>query len=303
MEPPPCLIQNPRILNSCFWILNACFFSLPCASHIVGHQTCWVSPQKVFWFCQVLFPCTVPEAQNLVIYTPACLFSWPPVYSPSVFLSHYYENDLCKMQSWSNYFSFPKLLKTVHWIPTDCKIKYLPLSMAIHGLALPVSATSSLTTFALQPNFSQTAVYSVQFSSVQFSHSVMSSSAESQHTRLQNTPTPGVYPSSCPLSQWCHPAISSSVIPFSSHPQSLPASGSFPMSQLFASGGQNIGVLASASVLPVNTQDWSPLEWTGWISLQSKGFSRVFSNPQVVFEYKVLLKPHRFLSQKPRSQQ
>ena len=86
---------------------------------------------------------------------------------------------------------------------------------------------------------------------------------------------------SCPLSQWCHPAVSSSVVPFSSCPQSLLASESFPMSQLFAWGGQSIGVSASASVLPMNTQDWSPLEWTGWTSLQSKGLSRVFSNTTV----------------------
>ena len=86
---------------------------------------------------------------------------------------------------------------------------------------------------------------------------------------------------SCPSSQWCHPTILSSVIPFSSCPQSFPASGSFQKSQLFASGGQSIGVSALASVLPMNTQDWSPLGWTGWISLQSKGFSRVFSNTTV----------------------
>ena len=91
-------------------------------------------------------------------------------------------------------------------------------------------------------------------------------------------PTLGVYPNPCPLSWWCHPTISSSVIPFSSCPQSSPASGSFPMSQLFSSGGQTIGVSASTSVLPVNTLYWSPLGWTGWISLQSKGLSRVFSN-------------------------
>ena len=117
---------------------------------------------------------------------------------------------------------------------------------------------------------------------VQFSHSVVSNSLwphESQHTRPPcPSPTPGVY--SCPLSQWCHPAISSSVIPFSSCPQSLPASGSFPMSP-FAWGGPSIGVSASASVLPMNTQDWSPLGWTGWISLQSKGLSRVCSNTTV----------------------
>ena len=95
-------------------------------------------------------------------------------------------------------------------------------------------------------------------------------------------PTPGVYSNSCPSSRWCHPAISSSVVPFSSCPQSLPASGSFPMSQFFAWGGQSTGVSASASVLPMNTQDWSPLGWTGWISLQSKGLSRVFSNTTVL---------------------
>ena len=90
-----------------------------------------------------------------------------------------------------------------------------------------------------------------------------------------------IHSNSSPSSQWCHPAISSSVVPFSSCPQSLPASESFPMSQLFAWGGQSIGVSALASVLPKNTQDWSPLEWTGWISLQSKGLSRVFSNTTV----------------------
>ena len=102
-----------------------------------------------------------------------------------------------------------------------------------------------------------------------------------QHTRPPcPSPTPGVYSNSCPSSRWCHPAISSSVVPLSSCPQSLQASGSFPMSQLFTWGGQSIGVSASTSVLPMNTQDWS-LEWTGWISLQSKGLSRVFSNTTV----------------------
>ena len=121
-----------------------------------------------------------------------------------------------------------------------------------------------------------------QFSSV---HSVVSNSLwphEPQHARPPfPSPTPGVHPNPCPSSQWCHPAILSSVILFSSCPQSLPASGSFPMSQLFAWGGQSIGVSALASVLPMNTQDWSPLGWTGWISLQSKGLSRLFSNTTV----------------------
>ena len=95
------------------------------------------------------------------------------------------------------------------------------------------------------------------------------------------SPTPGFYPDSCPSSWWCHPAISSSVIPFSSCPQCLPASESFPVCQLFTRGGQSIGVSASASVLPMNTQDWSPLGWAGWTFLQSKGLSRVFSNTTV----------------------
>ena len=103
-----------------------------------------------------------------------------------------------------------------------------------------------------------------------------------QHSRPPcPSPTPRVYSNSCPLSRWCHPAISSSVIPFSSCLQSFPASGSFRMNQFFTSGGQSTGVSASASVLPMNIQDWSPLGWTGWISLQSKGLSRVFSNTTV----------------------
>ena len=121
--------------------------------------------------------------------------------------------------------------------------------------------------------------------SVQFSRSVVSDFLrphESQHARHPcPSPTPGVHSNSCPSSWWCHLAISSSVIPFSSCPQSVPASGSFPVSQLFTWGGQSIGVSASASILPMNTQDWSPLGWTGWISLQSKGLSRVFSNTTV----------------------
>ena len=125
----------------------------------------------------------------------------------------------------------------------------------------------------------------IQFSSVQFRRSVVSDFLrphESQHARPPcPSPTPGVHSDSRPSSRWCHPAISSSVIPFSSCPQFLPASGSFPMSQFFTSDTQSIGVSASTSVLPKNTQDWSPLEWTGWISLQSKGLSRVFSNNTV----------------------
>ena len=122
-------------------------------------------------------------------------------------------------------------------------------------------------------------------SSVQFSHSVMSDSLRPhgmQHARLPcPSPTPRACSNSCPLSRWCHPTISSSVVPFSSCLQYFPASGALPLSQLFTSGGQSIGASASASVLPMSIQDWFPLGWTGWISLQSKRLSRVFSNTTV----------------------
>ena len=134
--------------------------------------------------------------------------------------------------------------------------------------------------------------------SVQFSCSVVSNSLrphELQHARPPcPSPTTGVHSNSCPSSWWCHPAISSSVVPFSSCPQSLPASESFPMSQLFAWGGQSPGVSALGSFLPKNTQGWSPLEWTGWISLQSKGLSRIFSNTTV--------QKHQFFSAQLSSQ-
>ena len=120
---------------------------------------------------------------------------------------------------------------------------------------------------------------------IQFSCSVLSSSLRPhglQHSKPPcSSPTPGVHPNSCPLSRWCHPAVSSSVVPFFSCLQSFLASGFFQMSQLFASGGQSIGVSTSISDHPMNIHDWSPWGWTGWISLQSKGLSRVFSNTTV----------------------
>ena len=128
--------------------------------------------------------------------------------------------------------------------------------------------------------------------SIQFSHSVVSKSL--WHYGLQHagspcpSPAPGAHSNSCPLSQWCHPTISSSVVPFSSCPQSFAASGSFPMSQFFTSGGQSIGVSASTSVLPMNIQDWFPLGWTDLISLQSKGLLRVSSN--------TIVQKHQFFS-------
>ena len=121
----------------------------------------------------------------------------------------------------------------------------------------------------------------IQFSSVQSFSMSNSLRSHEEHARPPcPSPTPRVHPNSCPSCQWCHPTISSSVVPFSSCPQSLQTSGSFPMSQLFAWGGQNIGVSASASVLPMNTQDWSPLGWTGWISLQSKDSQESSPTPQ-----------------------
>ena len=131
-------------------------------------------------------------------------------------------------------------------------------------------------------------VFLVQFSSV--THSLWPHGL--QHARpLCPSPTPGVYSNSCPLSRWCHPTISFSVVPFSSCPQSFPASGSFPMSRFFVSSGQSIGVSASASVLPMNIHDWFPLGLTGLISLQSKGFWRVFSSTTV--------RKHQFFSTQP----
>ena len=127
-------------------------------------------------------------------------------------------------------------------------------------------------------------IFVCEFCSVQLSHSAVSDSLRPMNRStpgLCPSQTPGVYPNSCPLGRWCHLTTSSSVVPFSSCLHSFPTSGSFQMSQLFASGGQSIWVSASTSVLPMNTQDWFPLGWTCWISLQSKGLSRVFSNTTV----------------------
>ena len=144
-------------------------------------------------------------------------------------------------------------------------------------LFLSYTTTPPPSTFAWHTIFLGSPLHSVQFSC-----SVMSDSLQPhglQHARPPcPSPTTGVHSKSCPLSQWCHPTISSSVVPFSSGFQSFPASGYFPVSQFFASGGQSIGVSASASVLPMNIQGWFPLQLTSWISLLSKGLSRVFSN-------------------------
>jgi len=138
---------------------------------------------------------------------------------------------------------------------------------------------------SFKPNISLSSFTFIKGSSVQFSCSVMSDSLWPHGLQQARPPgplpTPGIYSNPCPLSLWCHPTILSSVVLFSSHLQSFPASGSFQMTQFFTSGGQSIRDSASASVLPMNIQDWFPLGWTGWISLQSKGLSRVISNTTV----------------------
>ena len=168
------------------------------------------------------------------------------------------------------------------------EVQFLTIPLSSTAICLSLFVHSLTEFFSVARDFLCTVnllIGSLITPSVQFSHSVVFNSLqphESQHSRPPcPSPTPGVYSNSCPLSRWCHPAISSSVVPFSSCPQSLPASRSFSMSQLFTWGGQNIGVSDSTSVLPMNIQDWSPLGWTGWISLQSKGVSRVFSNATV----------------------
>ena len=176
------------------------------------------------------------------------------------------------------------------WDPIDCS----PTGFSVHGIlharilewvAIPFSRESSWTRYGIQVSCIAGKFFTIWATSVQFSCSVMFDSLQPhglQHTRLPcPSQTPGAYSNSCLSHWWCHPAISSSVVPFSSHLQSFPASGSFPISCFFASGSRSIGVSASASVLPMNIQDWFPLGLTGLISFQSKEFSRVFSNTTV----------------------
>ena len=158
------------------------------------------------------------------------------------------------------------VLSTVHWCPSPTLFDFLKKNFKLNLIDAFRKTNQRV---------------SVQFSSVAQSCQTLRPHGL-QHARLScPSPTPGVYLNTCPLCQWWHPTISSSVVPFSSCLQSFPASGSFQMSQLFTSGGQSIEVSVSASVLPMNIQDWFPLGWTGWISLQSKGLSRFFSNATV----------------------
>ena len=172
----------------------------------------------------------------------------------------------------------------VPWVIQLMSIGYL-FFILWHMLTCCSLNTSHRLLSLLAISISQFLMSVSRLSAVQFSRSVMYDSLQphkSQHARPPcHSPTPGLYSNSCPLSWWCHPAISSSVVPFCSCLQSLPASGSFPMGQFFSSGGRSIGASASTSVLPMNTQDWSPLGWTGWISLKCKGLSGVFSNTTV----------------------
>ena len=201
-------------------------------------------------------------------------------YSASVpYLSESLEKTI-KLKSFTKHGHWTLL--TRYWIWANIRL----INSTQHALKVTGFSWSSVRRSFLHENLFNNLISNVlityQFSSVHFNRAVMSDSLqphELEHTRLPcPSPTPGVHSNSCPSSWWCHRAISSYVVPFSFCPQSLPASESFPMSQLFASGGQSTGVSAVASFLPKNTQDWSPLEWTGWISLQSKGLSRVFSN-------------------------
>ena len=162
------------------------------------------------------------------------------------------------------------------------------LSLSSHRKLVPKSTADNkfheCSSHKISPPHNYPRICIFGFSSVQFSHSVMSHFFDPWIAARQDpcpSPIPGVHSNPCPLSRWCHPTISSSVVCFSSCPQSFQASRSFQISQLFISGGQSIGVSFSTSVLSMNTQDWSPLEWTGWISSQSKGLSRVFSNTTV----------------------
>ena len=181
----------------------------------------------------------------------------------------------------------------MHFLPQGTPIPFIPMPVIVETISLFVQSialamwltANTMATHLLIHPIQGKALALIRFHSVQFSRSVGSDSLrphELQHARTPcPSPTPGVYSNPCPSSQWCHPTISSSVIPFSSCPQSFPASGSFQMSRLFASGGQSIGVSASTLVLPMNIHDCSPLGCTGWTSLQSKGLSRVFSNTTV----------------------
>ena len=253
------------------------------------------------------------ESTDPIMKTPSlwpnCL---PKAPSPNNILKHVDFGGSIQVQSWYhkiNHYNFGE--SSVYFLNTQIisisfteriifqvlplyRVRYSPLSPSKYTIFLfiPISVNITAISFLDHCNRLMSSHSAYILISYQFSHSVVPDSLrphEPQHVRPScPSPTPGVHPNPCPLSWWCHPTISSSVVPFSSCPQSFPASGSFQMSQLFVSGGQSNGVSASTWVLPKNTQDWSPLEWTGWISLQTKGQSRVFS--------KTTVQKHQFFS-------
>ena len=225
-----------------------------------------------------------------------CFFNWRKIAlqcfvgfcHTTMWISHKYTYVPCLLNLLPHTSPHPTALGShrAHGWPS-CVIQQLLISYLFYiWYCICLNATLSICPHSFPPRLQNLFLMSLYlFSLVQVSRSLVSDFLqphESQHARPPcPSPAPWAHPKPCPSTRWCHPAISSSVVPFSSCPQSLPASGSFPMSQLFASGGQSTRISALASVLPMNTQDWSPLGWTGWIFLQSKGLSRVFSNTTV----------------------
>jgi len=218
---------------------------------------------------------SVMPSSHLILCRPLLLL--PPI-PPSI---RVFSNESTLRMRWAKYWSSSFSITPSKEIPglISFRMDWLDL-LAVQG-----TLKSLLQHHSSKASIIQRSKCWDKSSSVQFSHSVVSDSLrphERQHARPPcPSPIPRVYPNSCPLSWWCHPTISSSVVPLSSFPQSFQASGSFQISQFFTSGSQSIGVSASTSVLPMKTQDWSPLGWTGWISLESKGLTRVFSNTTV----------------------
>ena len=230
---------------------------------------------------QELSYCDLPFQLNIMIlrFIHAAAFGNGPLISCSV-IFHPVILLLCNVPSWKEY----NLLYISCWWTFGLLMGFLWLwTMSPYTFLYKVSAAQRQECLRSGIAVNNEIQYFSQFSSVQSLSRVRLFATPWTAARQASlvSPTPGPYSNSCPLSWWGHPTISSSVVPFSSCPQSLPASGSFPMSQLFTWGGQSIGVSASASVLPMNIQDWFSLGWMGWISLQSKGLSRVFSNTTV----------------------
>ena len=271
----------------------------PPSFHLQYFWNTWPRLQSPFPDPKGLYPLRLLRLIPLMVVMAGCQLQWSPpsselfalsapslislslkLFAPLSTLCHFapvFLLHITLLWQLSDFFSFRQTLKNLNCC---AKRKSLLihliklLSNMVNKILIPTSSASMLTSPKLFPVFSSVA------QSCPALCDPMNRNTPGLPVHHQR-PTPRVYPNSCPLSRGCHPAISSSVIPFSSRPQSFPASGSFQMSQLFTSGGQSITVSPLTSVLPMNTQDWSPLGWIGWISLQSKGLSRVFSNTTV----------------------